>query len=602
MNKTAAILLAAVLIAAAGSAVYRPALEAGFYLDDLPSIVNNHAITDVSDLGAIWNFWPTRFLTYLTLALNYHRAGLNPASYRVFNVVVHLAAALLVYLILLEPVRLPRSASLAGALFFLLHPVQTQAVTYIVQRAASLAALFYLATIFFYFKSFRTSPVRGWRKTFYLLALISAAAAFLSKEYAVTLPFSLLLIQRLFGERGRRSRLGLVPFFVLLLIFSMIVFSHRENPYYRDSGQLQLLREAASPAEPESPPPVPVSDYFRTQPRVALTYLRLVFYPVAQQLDYDYPFFSSLVEPPVAFSLAVIAALLLAAVKAAALSPPAALGTLWFFLALLPESSLVPILDPIAEHRLYLPLFGPALLFGLLVQRFILPRPRFLLAPAAVILCLAALTFQRNRAWTDPVAFWEDNAARAPGKARVVGNLGKAYLDVLESAPPLSPAERSRYRRRAVEAFERVLEIDPRQGAAHVNLGVLYIDHFNDYSRAEEHLRSALELYPGYAPAHLNLGVIRLNRGELEEAIEKFKRTLEFDPRNQAAFLNLSACYINLGRLDEGADWVRRGLAIWPEKPAYYERLALIARRRGEEEAAARYDRQAAELRRRRGF
>ncbi|HPJ71532.1 MAG TPA: hypothetical protein PK636_02490, partial [bacterium] len=148
-----------VLIAAVGFLVYLPALDASFHLDDSPSIRDNQAIRNLK-VVPLWNFWPTRFLNYLSLAANYRAGGLSPRGYHAVNVAVHLLNALLLYgvLRLLFPGR--TVPPLAGALLFVLHPLQTQAVTYVVQRATSLASGFCLLSVFLYLRS-RFRPGRS---------------------------------------------------------------------------------------------------------------------------------------------------------------------------------------------------------------------------------------------------------------------------------------------------------------------------------------------------------------------------------------------------------------------------------------------------------
>ena len=593
MRSSAFLLVAVALIVLAGLAVYIPAFRVGFYFDDSRSIVDNQAITDLANLKEIWEFWPTRFLVYLSLAVNYRFSGLNPASYHAFNIAVHLAAGLMVFALLSGLFSLSRRAALAGALFFVLHPVQTQAVTYVIQRAASLGALFYLSAVLCYFKSFRPP-----RRPIYLLSLFFAVAAFFSKEYTFTLPFVLLLLHSFLldapGRRYRRS--ALIPFFILVLIIPAGTLSYSQNRPYNFSGQLQLARfggliDAASPSRP-----VPLWVYLQTQPRVMITYLRLLFYPVAQLLDYDYPFFSSFFRPEVISSLALVAALLIWAVKAGRKAPVFSAGILWFFITLLPESSVIPILDPIAEHRLYLPLFGAALLFGWFAQRFLFSRRWSLAAVAFSLVCLAALAFSRNREWLDPLSFWEANAARAPGKARPLGILGQLlYESRLNDTLP--PGQREDYVRRAREIYERVVEIEPDSIGGYINLAGIHADYYRDYPRAKHYLQAAIDLDPAFWPAYLKLGTIRIITGELEPAIESLLKAVELNPADDMAYLNLSLCYLRLGRLDKVEEWLLRGIEIWPEDPVFHARMAILYRLRGEEELASRSEQRAAALR-----
>ena len=160
-NAIVIVLLCTLLL---GTLIYSNTFFSSFHFDDIASIVENFAIRHILNLQAIWNFWPTRFITYLSVALNYHFHQLNVLGYHLFNLTVHLGSAILVWWFMLltfsTPVmkdeKIAKHANLIAlfaSLVFLTHPIQTQAVTYIIQRATSLATLFYLASLCFYVKS-----------------------------------------------------------------------------------------------------------------------------------------------------------------------------------------------------------------------------------------------------------------------------------------------------------------------------------------------------------------------------------------------------------------------------------------------------------------
>ena len=165
--RTAICILLLLLI---GTVIYLPAFRASFHLDDGPSIRDNPVIRHL-DLEAIWRFWPTRFFTYLSLALNFRLAALDPLPYHATNIAIHFLNAIIVYFLARRLLRKEADPlSFIVALLFLCHPLQTQAVTYVIQRATSLAAGLYLFSVLFYLKS-RSSDGRGPSVIFYLLSL-----------------------------------------------------------------------------------------------------------------------------------------------------------------------------------------------------------------------------------------------------------------------------------------------------------------------------------------------------------------------------------------------------------------------------------------------
>jgi protein O-mannosyl-transferase len=606
------------LIIGVGIVVYLPAFQASFHLDDGPSIRDNAVIRQL-DPESIFNFWPTRFFTYLSLAVTFRYAALDPFLYHLGNFAIHLFNALVVFFLLRRLLgKFGLFPPLIGALIFLVHPLQTQAATYVIQRATSLATGFYLLTILFYLKCFQvkkniekdtagiSTGLRSNNYFYYFLSFLFALGAMLTKEFTITLPGALILTE-LLVLRGQQVKtvkkfIRLIPFLILILVIPALTWIYSDNPHYNDSGQVEWLKEAgvideAAPGHGESP-----RVYLLTQPRVFITYLRLLVLPINQQVDYDYPKLFSFFDLAVIVPLTIILSLILLACYYRKNNLPIiTLGIFWFILTLLPESSIIPIIDVIVEHRLYLPLFGAVVVFTYFygsLARF--RRTRFIFGVAVVVL-LGWFTYQRNLVWQTPVSLWEDNVAKAPGRARIHGNLGKAYLD------------KGRYEK-AAEEFKKLIEIDPTFAGAYNNLAVIYIDHIKDYRLARKYIEASLALFPDYPAGYLNLGVIDLNNRKLRSAIKNFEKALELDPKSLLAYYNLGACYINLGDLytresaslrsvkkEEKAEekdalarneyrraeeFLRRGQAIWPEDPRFNVLLARLYKGMGKAEEA----------------
>lgn len=592
-----------ILILGVGLIIYLPALSASFQLDDGPSIRDNAAIRHLSP-GEIWNFWPSRFFTYLSLALNFHFSGLNPLPYHLTNIFIHLLNSVLVFLLLRKLLKSSDLVAGLGALLFLCHPLQTQAVTYVIQRATSLAAAFYLLSILFYLNAIQikknnedasiTDNHSGSRISFFFSWLF-CVFALLTKEFTVTLPFVLLGIELIRSGTVRLRRPArLLPFFLTLLLFAALIINYRGNSYYNDSGQLKWLQEAGiinrlspSPGQVSSP-----RTYLLTQSRVLMTYLRLAAFPARLRLEYDYPVFFFFFRNQVITSFLIIISILSASFfllkKKKTLE---ALGFFFFFITLLPESSLIPIRDVAVEHRLYLPLFGFVLAYAALGTG---RRVAWLICTIIIIIFFSTLTYRRNLIWHDPITLWEDNVVKAEGKARLHGNLGKAYLDIAQRYRREDKGEEaSPYFEKAKSEFKEVIRLDPTFTSAYNNLAVICIDQKKDYDEAIDYLRASLKMFPDYPAGYLNLGVIQLNSHRLKPAIMNFRKVLELDPKNLLAHYNLAACYLNLKQPEEAERYLRRGLTYWPNEPKFYDLLALIYHRRGEKEKAEEYFRKA---------
>ncbi len=340
-----------------GGFVYSNTFFSSFHLDDFHSITENPFIRDLHNLHHIWIFWPCRFITYLSIAFNYHFNGLHVGGYHLFNLGIHLATAIFVWWLVLltlstpamngdKIIRYANAIALFAGLVFAAHPVQTEAVTYIVQRAASMAALFYLASLCFYIKSRLLQPP-GLKRFYYFFSLIAALMAMFTKETAITLPLMILFYEFSFLKTKRSfDWRPLIPFLLILFVIPLTMLLTR-------SVNFQEMRRAA-----EAPAGITPTHYLLTQFRVMATYMRLAFFPYAQNLDYDYPVYKNLFEWPVWASAMLLIAILFGAKQLFSKYRIVSFFILWFFLTLLPEAGFIPIKDVIFEHRLYLPLAG----------------------------------------------------------------------------------------------------------------------------------------------------------------------------------------------------------------------------------------------------
>ena len=299
-----------------GLVAYADTFCAGFCYDDLTRIVENDVIVDLTALGKIYSHSRERFLTYLSLALNYHIGKLDPTGYHIFNFFVHFVAALFLYFLFLETLKTPalagaewrfskRGAALLVAGIFLLHPLQTQSVTYVIQRAESMAGMFYLAALFFYVRA-KLAETPGLARVYYLFVLVSALGAAFSKETAVTLPVMIVAFEVLFFNASILRLVG-NRVVILTLIPAGTIIAYKLGPliqrgFYYDPG-ISFTR----------------SQYFFTQFSVLVTYLRLFFWPAGQNLDWDYPIAITLFKFRTLASLCLLLAVVLLAVVALSL-------------------------------------------------------------------------------------------------------------------------------------------------------------------------------------------------------------------------------------------------------------------------------------------
>jgi tetratricopeptide (TPR) repeat protein len=586
------------LIAAAVLIGYSNVFHAPFVFDDFAGIVDNAVIKDLDNFissGRGYDVSPRRFIGYLTFALNYRFGGLEVVGYHIVNLVVHMGSSFLVYFLVALTFRTPyfglsrpeedgrKMIALVTALFFASHPVQTQAVTYIYQRFTSLATCFYLLSVVMYVKgrlAMQRPEDTGQRAEgggrdispvirsmpFYLCSLISAILAMRTKETAFTLPFAIILHEFIFFKSTRRQKL----LFLLPVLFALAIVPLALMTTGKPLGEVLTVLDAQTRVQSE----LPRWDYLMTQLRVITTYIRLIFLPVNQNLDYDYPIYDSLFTAPVFFSFLFLSTLLGCAAylvyrtrNSASVLRVTAFGIFWFFITLSVESSVMPIVDVIFEHRVYLPSAGAFLAIttaawaGVKRMEAQWPLARRAAASAAFLAVIAFLgaTYARNGVWTDKAALWEDVASKS-AKASTYVSLGIAYAESGEL-------------NKAIEAYLKALALDPKDASAYLNLGTAYT-RGGFFDEAIKATRMAVSLAPS-AEAHNNLGHLYYRAGRLDEALQECETAVKLNPDFALAHNNLGAVFWSKGRFDKAVEHYRIAVKLDPDNQQALHNLEL---------------------------
>jgi hypothetical protein len=357
-------LIAFGIIAAMVLIAYSNTFKSSFHFDDNPSIVENPSIKHVTSDNVIGLITGIRPVVFLSLMLNYQLGGLNVAGYHIFNIAVHIANSMFVYLLIFRTLNLPRleakyrgkagRMALFGALLFAVHPVQTESVTYIITRTELLATFFYLATFLLFMKGARSG-----KASYYVGAVLTSILAMGSKEWAVTLPALLMLYDYLFIAEGK---VGTVVsrwmFYLAIALTCSIVFRHLDIFAPSNTGAGIGFNVSTTSG-------ITAKTFWLTSLNVIWTYIRLLFLPIHQNLDYDYPIAKTLFEFPTLLSfmghIAVVSAAFWLYKKKGWLLIP--FGVAWFYIGLSPVQSFVPIIDVVFEHRLYMPSIGFFIVF-----------------------------------------------------------------------------------------------------------------------------------------------------------------------------------------------------------------------------------------------
>ncbi len=513
-------------------AVYWNSLTVPFLFDDRPSILANPSIT------SLWPPWAAlsppggsgitvsgRPILNLSFALNYAVAGKTSVwIYHATNLAIHLMAAWVLFGLVRRTLSLPtfsdrlRSSALpialSSALLWSLHPLQTESVTYIAQRAESLAALWYLLTLYGFLRTVESPAPAGW----YVVSLLACLLGMATKETLITAPILVLFFDRTFLSGSLRKassgrRLYYVALFATwgVLVWSILQTSNR-------GGTAGLgLHEYWWP-------------YGLTQCQAVMHYLALAFWPSPLVFDYG----EHLVVNPSSVALPALGLLFLLTASALALwkRPPIGFAMFSFFLILAPTSSIVPILvQTAAEHRVYLALAGPT---TLLVASLFAWGGRIAFPFIGLLaVTLGAMTISRNQDFQSEISIWNDTVAKKSDNARAHSNLSEA----LARAGKIAEAEQ--HAREAVR-------LEPSSAVAHHNLGLI-LAKSGRRAEAYGYFQEALKLQPTYSEAWCDLGSTLLVEGELSEAVRCFQQSLQSNPGNAEAHNNLGIALAHHG-------------------------------------------------------
>ncbi|HLF17786.1 MAG TPA: tetratricopeptide repeat protein [Candidatus Omnitrophota bacterium] len=578
-----------------GFLIYSNSLRGEFQFDDWHYIVNNPTIKDVGNFqlfDRLSTSLRVRYVAFLTFALNHHFHQLDTFGYHLVNLLIHLINGMLVYWLALLALNTPKmnvrgpvprppseggwgqpplhehhgSAALFAALIFLAHPLQTEGVTYVAQRFTSLAALFYLLSVCCYMQG-RLSQIRN-STLFFIASICAGVLGMFTKQITITLPVTILLCEFTFFERhNKRGSVFWVVSIIFLLaaLFIPSIYSFKfSNIFFTESASHSHFGDILTG-----------KTYFLTQGRVVATYIRLLFFPLNLNLDYDFPMSQSLLEPKTLACFVLLFSIVAAAVFLFPKRRLMAFGILWFFICLSVESSFITIAHVIFEHRVYLPMAGFALFLSAAIFELIpvgnglparggsafggKPFPTRIFVIFIIITIYATLTYQRNKVWQTEIALWSDVVKKSPRKYRGYYTLGMAYgktgdrekmVDLFKKGLELEPVNPKVYNNlgiayskinvtEAIGYFEKAVELDPQFTEGYTNLGAMYVQ-YNDMEGAIRAFRKAAQLNPNYAPAYNNLGVLLMRQGDLKEAKSHFEKAVTLDKTYKDAHINLS--------------------------------------------------------------
>lgn len=611
-NARSSLALARFAVIIAVSLAYYNGLTTPFVFDDIPNIVENPSLrriwppwSDASAFGTVGRaYFFNRPVVEMSFALNFAYAGLTTWPYHLTNILIHLAAALLLFEIVRQTLLFPSMArfspmatplALAVGLLWGVHPQNTQAVTGIIQRYESMMGMFLLFCLYAAIKS-ATSPHRRY---WMILSPVAYLLALWSKEVAVSAPLIILLYDRAFlAGSFRGSWKARWPLYLGLLASLAVYFIGYQFTPPKGWAGFDLKCTWI--------------EYALSQPGVIVHYLRTSLWPSGLCADYYWPIARTPRE--IVPALTAIGLLGLATLWLNVRHKQCGFLGAWFFLLLAPTSSILPIADLAFDHRMYLSLIAVVVTVVLATAsaaqrleqlRWIDQRTMHnagIFALAITTLALVVTTQNRNSIYADIVAFWQDVVDKSPENPRAHSNLGTTlaerkrfddavvhYRKALEIKPNypeactnlgLILALRGEYPE-AIALHQKALDINPRYAKAHYNLGIA-LAASNQVDEAVAHYRKAFEINPGYTKAYVNLGVILFARKENEEAIRLFQKAVLTKPDSLEGRCNLANALSLSSRTEEAIDQYRVILRLRPDFVEMYNCLGLALAKMGQ--------------------
>jgi tetratricopeptide (TPR) repeat protein len=550
----------------AGIIAYSNSFDCSFHFDD--NFLLDNSITRGSVNINDWlHLFPSRPLGILTFALNYYFHGLDVRGYHLVNLLIHLTNAFLVWwltwITLSTPVmkdtpisRHRAIISFLTGLLFVTHPLATQSVTYIAQRFASLATLFYLLSLILFIQGKLWQGNKNIPWFLFSSSIACAVLGMLTKEIVFTLPFAIILYDYCFLKiapwKLEIKDKSFIISFIMIVIFIFLFFRIHSlgifEPVPPDQGYTYSIS---------------MKEYLFTQFSVILTYIRLFLLPVNQNFDYDYPLSTGFFQIKTFLSFSLLLGILATGVLLFKRYRLISFGIFWFFLTISVESSIIPISqNVIFEHRTYLPGFG--FFLALTGAFFYFFKERYFKIAVIILLMIVAintvLTYQRNKIWKDEYTLWSDCLKKSPNKARVNNERGAACTEI------------GRYDQ-AIEDFNKAIHLNQNYYKAYYNRGTVY-GQLGQYQRTIDDCSEAIRMKLDYIDAYNNRGNAYAELGQYQLAIENYSKAIRFRPDYVPVYVNRGNVYVKMAQYKKAIEDYNKAVSLKPDYLRAYENRA----------------------------
>ncbi|MBI5049028.1 MAG: tetratricopeptide repeat protein [Deltaproteobacteria bacterium] len=548
-----------------------------FHFDDRYAIFEDRAIRDIGNIPSMLKDILNRPLLRITFALNYHFGGFDVFGYHLANLLLHIIAGIGVYFLaklLFEKIGghgNSVSFALLASLIFALHPVQTGSVTYIASRSAVLATIFYIFSIILFILGSERNGIK--KVSFHIVAFLSFLLGLGSKETAATIPLIVAILPFFLTTiKGKGHVIISLLWLMVLPLYVLIryLISQDVIPVDTRFGYGEIL---------------PPYQYLMTELNVVVYYyLKWLFFPInGPNADPDIPAETSFLDGSTIAASIVIASLIYMAIRFMRDMPVVSFGIFWYFITLIPTSSIFPIADVAVERHLYLPSIGFAFVSAYLLMKIkeLLPSKIWFL-PYIIPLIMIVITIQTNSIWKNEITLWEDAAKKSPNKIRVLSNRAFAYLE-------------SGNLNRAAMLYHDFLKRFPNDPFGYNNMGLI-LEKKEDIASAIKYYQEAIHLKPEYWRFHMHLGNAYGQIGLMTEAISELQIAANLGPSNTESMIMLASLLAKRGETDRVIIIANKVLSIENENAEAYLLLGISYEKKGMREEAIKSYKKALEL------
>lgn len=555
-------IIAILAIMLLGFIVYANSLDGEFLWDDQHLVKDNLYIRDWSNISKFFTESmatgadaPTMYSFYrplqmITYTIDYTFWKSNVKGYHLSNIIFHILAALALFWFV-NILYKNWLISLLTSILFVIHPIHTEAVSYISGRADPLVLSFMLLCFIFYIKALGREGY-----VFCVLSCLSYILAILAKEISLVLPLLFLLYHYTFKKKLRLKQfVPILSIGLLYIILRLSILSFLISHITRKTTLIQRL-----------------PGFF-----VAFSnYIRLLILPFNLHMEYGNKLFN-LANHQAILGMIILLGVTLLLWKTKSERNIMFFSASWFLVCLLPSANLYPINAYMAEHWLYLPSIGFFLILSKAMASMYQKKQLKnlgLVITIALIVFYSYLTFNQNNYWRKTVPFYQRTLRYAPQSSRVYYNLGNEYRRIGDYE-------------KAILAYNKATKINPRDADVYYNLGMTYSD-LGENEKAIEQYKATIEINPSYDKAYYNIGNLYYQLGDVEQALEYYKKVIKINPLHVKAYNNLGVTYNRLGDKIRAEATFKKAIEIDPGKGISYCNLAIFYFGKGEYDKAVK--------------